>query len=160
MPVRKQADGTSAKRYGSFDDQWYRAPSWSWASLDAAIRWDFPASCEYLLVSFEKDCVIEPEQPHENISLVTSARMYLHCVFFSTEVKILNSDEVGRPREDGSYDLVVRLKDAMISGNSDEPEQRLLEPTIHLDTPFISQTKHGGLPHASLYSMAKRQWNC
>ncbi|KIY03971.1 uncharacterized protein Z520_00663 [Fonsecaea multimorphosa CBS 102226] len=130
---RRQADGTPSLRSGSAGDVDYRAPSWSWASLEAKVIWNWPAKCEKVVIDILSTDIEQPKG--SRLAKVSSAQMKVRGYLIEASLHVANGDMDGNPEEDGLYTLVLNSQDA-----SNDIQQYSMEPTIYLDTPMMPES--------------------
>ncbi|KIW90807.1 uncharacterized protein Z519_08590 [Cladophialophora bantiana CBS 173.52] len=130
---RRQADGTPSVRSASAGDEDYRAPSWSWASLEAKVIWNWPAKCDKVVMDILSTNVEQPKG--SRLARVSSAQMKIRGSLFEACLQIASRDMDGNPEEDGLYTLVLDSQDY-----SNNLQQYSMEPTIYLDTPMMPES--------------------
>lgn len=135
VPVRKQADESVSQRAPPQGNHGYRAPSWSWASIDAKIVWNWPSDCENVLIQLKGSDV---KVDGDRIGNIKSATMRLRGHLQPARLRILNVSEDGTPKEDGSYLLVTDTDNESNSGEVLDAESSA-EPIVFLDTPLYPQ---------------------
>ena len=129
VPASKQTDGRQSVRYPSLGSRDYRAPSWSWASIDASITWISTSSCDKLLVD-----ITEAQTTPTGTNLVgavSSAVISASGQIIPIHISITNS------QEDGTYTIVPRREDSTTDCRtriSDIDTSAELQPLIYLDT--------------------------
>jgi len=133
--ARKQANGTRSTRAPSLGKPGYRAPSWSWASLDAKLTWNWPAECDEILISI-LDTDVKPSKGRY-MSTVSSAKMDLKGQLFKADLTLVTRSEHGTFEEDGRYGLRLLQNDSdRDEDDSSIQEASLMEPVIYLDVPL------------------------
>ncbi|OAP62892.1 hypothetical protein AYL99_02119 [Fonsecaea erecta] len=127
---RRQADGTPSLRNASAGDLDYRAPSWSWASLEAKVIWNWPAQCDKVVIDILSTNIEQPTG--SRLAKVSAAQMKIRGYLVEACLRVTSRDMDGNPEEDGLYTLVLDSHDA-----SNAMQQHSMEPTIYLDTPML-----------------------
>ncbi|ETN40172.1 uncharacterized protein HMPREF1541_04448 [Cyphellophora europaea CBS 101466] len=136
VPVREQAGGSPSKRAPSLGSPDYRAPSWSWASIDAKITWDWPAPCGRVLITI-LETNIERERG-SGTSAITSARMDIKGILISAKLQISHNDAGERSEEDGSYIMTFPGKASETNDSGSTRTARQIEPMVFLDISLSS----------------------
>ena len=129
---RRKADSTNSVRCASAGSPNYRAPSWSWASLEARIIWNWPAECKKVLVNIVQVSI--KEKSGSKMSRISSAKMNVRGHTFEARVHVANQAADGLPEEDGRYTL--HLSNKYNDTGLETAQQLIMEPTIYLDTPY------------------------
>ena len=106
VPMQSQEDGSPSKRTPPLNKTGYRAPSWSWASLDARIWWSWPTASVSTLATVKDVHVSELNSLHTGA--IESARMRIEASLIPAQVRILSSHTDGSIDEDGSYALLSK----------------------------------------------------
>lgn len=133
---RRQADGIAAVRKMYSD---YRAPSWSWASLDAKVIWNWPSECDKVLVNIVETRI--EEYAGSSFGRISSAEMDVQGYLFEAELEVMNKTDGGLPDEDGSYVLRLSSDSSEESSTNPEPAKRpTIECAVYLDTPLLPAT--------------------
>lgn len=105
-PARQQGNGRPSVKYGLRGMKGYRAPSWSWASLDAKIVWKWPAQYGQLLLHVEETITQSPSEVAAGLASLTEMRV--KGWLLAVQLQIMNDNEDGDPEEDGSYAVLPR----------------------------------------------------
>jgi hypothetical protein len=138
VPAAKQTDGRQSFRHPSHGASGYRAPSWSWASIDATITWIWPSTCDEELVHIT-GAYATPAGDNP-FGAVSSGRIFAKGLLFPVNVRVANRHEDGKLNEDGAYILTSRQEQPATSGNGSDFHHAAaeLQPSIcpdqHLDT--------------------------
>lgn len=105
-PSRQQGNGQPSVKYPPGGLKGCRAPSWSWASLDAKIFWKQPAQRGQQLLHIE--AIIA--QPLCDVLIDTNylTEMRVTGSLLAVQLQIMNDNEDGGPDEDGSYAVLPR----------------------------------------------------
>ncbi|KIW33541.1 uncharacterized protein PV07_00381 [Cladophialophora immunda] len=127
---RRQADGTPSLRCASAGAEDYRAPSWSWASLEAKVIWNWPAKRAKVVMEILSTAIEQPK--NSKMAKVSSAEMQIRGSLFEACLQIASRDVDGKPEEDGLYTLVLNSHD-----DPNDMQSYWMEPTIYLDTPMM-----------------------
>lgn len=125
---RRQADSTASVRYRSVEDD-CRAPSWSWASMEAKIVWHWPVGCESVLIKIsgkEVNTTVGTE-----LTGVASAKLHIEGHLSEAKLRIAGHDQDGYATEDGCYALQLK------SQATSSQQITELEPAVFLDTPLL-----------------------
>ncbi|KIW21823.1 uncharacterized protein PV07_12753 [Cladophialophora immunda] len=135
-PGRQQANGRPSAKHGPRCMRGYRAPSWSWASLDAKIVWKWPSQCGQLLLRIEEIIT----QSHSDVASEAShpSEIRVSGRLIPVELQITSDYEDGSPDEDGSY--AVEPRQANSTTESLEMIVDALsasDPTILLDEALV-----------------------
>jgi hypothetical protein len=133
-PARQQGNGQPSVKFPPGDMKGNRAPSWSWASVDANIVWKWPAQCGKPLVQINETII---HSPSDGVSGVTHPPlMRISGILLAMRLRIMNNHEDGSPNEDGSYDCDVLPEQTSFDGESLEMLSNALscsDPTILFD---------------------------
>lgn len=140
VPASKQTDGRRSVRYPSLGEAGYRAPSFSWASIDGSITWISPAPCDKVLLNIT-DAYANPAGDNP-VGAVESAAIFAQGTLLPVRVDIANQHEDGSLDEDGTYLLTARHEHGLQSSIGNEISSRAtsesepieLQPLIYLDT--------------------------
>ncbi|KAJ9616433.1 hypothetical protein H2200_000151 [Cladophialophora chaetospira] len=132
---RRQADGTSSIGFAPEGHRGYRAPSWSWASLEARVIWNWPVSCEEVLIDIIKTDIREPEG--SKLGRVSSARMHVRGSLFEAKLSIVTQSRDESFVEDGRYALCLERTERH-QANGDQLAEQTMEPIVYLDMPLMS----------------------
>lgn len=136
---RKQADGASSVRSTSGGHRHYRASSWSWASLEAKVIWNWPAGCDKVLIDIAKTKVEHTEGT--KFGRVASAEMVIRGHLLRADVEVAIEDPDSVPEENGLYTLYFYNSGQTASLSEPSKQPRLsMQPTIYLDTPMMPQS--------------------
>lgn len=130
VPTQSQADGTPSVRKPSLNNFDYRAPSWSWASIEARITWNWPADFGQNLIEVQRTDI---RGAHDfGTGAIESAKMHVLGTLLPIKIHVASQFEDGSPDEDGSYLVELqRQKAAAVELDQALPQ---LEPMIYLDT--------------------------
>lgn len=147
VPASKQTDGRQSIRYPSLGARDYRAPSWSWASIDGSITWICPARCDRTLIDITG---VHATPAGENpVGAVLSAAIFMKAVLVPIRIDIVNRHEDGTLNEDGTYMVTHRLEGVATNDDNNSPSATKqgveLQPLIYLDTD-LSTGLPTGLP--------------
>lgn len=123
---RQQGNGQASSRPDA-----YRAPSWSWASIDAQIRWNWHIRCRKTLAQVEIP----------NVQDVTGnswggsepAEMRIRGCPIPVRIEAIHSREDGSPLEDGSYALLPKGTQLHPFNQDTLLPQPTQEPIVYLD---------------------------
>lgn len=138
VPVKEQANGRASVRSPSRGRVGYRASSWSWASLDARIAWDWKATHNQVLLAIEDT---KCEAPGDGMSSIESAEMHVIGCLIAMELSIVHTNKDGSPEEDGSYALFPRrTHSATTRSKISSKLHSHVEPIVYLDTPLLHET--------------------
>lgn len=132
---RRQVDSTLSVRSAS--EGHYRAPSWSWASLEAKVVWNWPVKCDEILIKILRTKIEQPTG--SNMARITSGQMAIQGYLFEAILRIASRDVNGNPEEDGLYTLEFHCQDQRTSDVSDL-QRDTIEPIIYLDTPMAPKS--------------------
>jgi hypothetical protein len=124
---RRQADDSPSTR-----PETYRAPSWSWASLEATIVWHWPTNYDKVLLSVVESTII----PHRKdvTCEIRNAALAVSGYLFKARVEIARVKIDGSYDEDGDYNLLVDYEEIHEDGNITPLVFSIAGPVIHLDT--------------------------
>jgi len=128
---RRQADSTPSTRSASQGDQNYRAPSWSWASLEAKLIWNWPVQCGKVLIEISSTFV--EDFGGIKMGRVSAASMTIQGRLFEANLRLRNESPDKPHEEDGRY--ILQLSKIIRGENLVE-----MEPTIFLDVPMTTQS--------------------
>ena len=135
VPAREQANGWSSVKYPPFGMKGSRAPSWSWASVDAIIDWKCAAGYGQMLLQVEKTVIATASDVVRGSPYATE--MHVSGRLMAVQLEIMNSNEDGSPHEDGSYAVrPVRTSPEEEPIESREHALTGYESTICLDEAF------------------------
>jgi hypothetical protein len=134
---RRQADGTSSIRTAIEGRRGYRAPSWSWASLEAKVICNWPAACEQVLVNILKTNICQAKG--SKLGRVLSAQMHIRGHLFKAILSVVNKSLDGSFEEDGRYSLRLLNNDEQDQSTVAERKPETMEPTIYLDTALMPE---------------------
>ena len=98
-PAKEQGNGAASVKY-LLSKQNYRAPSWSWASLDGKILWKWPAEHDRLLVEVKANL----HMASNNFPM----EVHLYGTLLAVSIEIAHYGADGRPDEDGSYAVIPK----------------------------------------------------
>ena len=132
-PSKQQGNGQPSIRYAARGMKGYRAPSWSWASLDAKIVWRWPAQHGQLLLHVEETRVQDPSNTFSGAA--NDTEMCVSGNLIPVQLQIMHDKENGSPDEDGSYAVVPRHTTSL-EGNAFDIISDALSgsmPTVFLD---------------------------
>lgn len=132
---RRKADSTESVRSASAGSPNYRAPSWSWASMEARIIWNWPAECEKVLVDIMQTSI--KELSGSNMSRISSAKMDIRGHVFEATVHVASKEADGLPEEDGRYTLQLSNRYSDLDLETVGAQQLRMESTIYLDTSLM-----------------------
>ncbi|KIW70258.1 hypothetical protein, variant 2 [Phialophora macrospora] len=134
---RRQADGTSSIRTAIEGYRGYRAPSWSWASLEAKVICNWPGACEQVLINILKTNVCQAKG--SNLGRVLSAQMHIRGSLFKAILSVVSKSPDGSFEEDGRYALQLLNHGEQDQSNIGEGRPETMEPTIYLDTSLMPE---------------------
>jgi hypothetical protein len=134
---RKQADGTTSIRTAPKGHQGYRAPSWSWASLDAKIIWNWPSECDDILIDILRTNVRQLSSV--TLGKISSAEMHIQGRLFEANLYIVSTLPRGSLDEGGRYAMLLKN---FKRGKSPEDSYAWVDnimtlPMVYLDTPLL-----------------------
>lgn len=129
---RRQADGAPSIRSGPEGRQYYRAPSWSWASMDAKIVWNWPVESGNSLISILRTDIIPKDSG--TLGKISSGRMYIQGHLFEAKLSIISTLRRGAPDEEQYVMQFKRLRREQL--DVDSPFTTAL---VHLDTPLLPE---------------------
>ncbi len=137
--TRRQADDRPSER-----PAYYRAPSWSWACIDAKIVWGWPTDYGKVLATITEAST--EAKPGEDIMCeVTGARLKIRGCIFEAGLEIARIRADGTYDEDGTYKLLIEYDETDEDGRSVKFLYPIVGADIHLDTslaPLPSLTVH------------------
>jgi hypothetical protein len=137
VPTKYQADGSPSRRTASLNKAGYRAPSWSWASIDARITWNWPrGSNEHLATITGTDIRMSGDF---GTGAIHSAKMHVQAPLLSVKLRVKPSDSMGTLREDMGYTIQLQHSPASTAASTADqstitrasPE---MEAIVYLDT--------------------------
>jgi hypothetical protein len=132
--TRRQADNSPSQRPSV-----YRAPSWSWACLEATIVWDWPTAYDKILINIEEPLVVPRNK--DAMCEIQDARLRIRGCLFEAKVEIARVKTNGLYDEDGDYNLLVEYDEIDENGTTTPLVYSIAGPVIHLDTALM--------PHAT-----------
>jgi Heterokaryon incompatibility protein (HET) len=136
---RRQADSTPSLRSASQGCRNYRAPSWSWASLEAKVVWNWPVDCENVLIDILSTTVEGAEG--SKMGRVSSATMNIEGSLFEANLQVMSKTAKGFPEEDGRYALLLKdCRYGMVGFDLFATQPPPMEPSIYLDTPLMPKS--------------------
>lgn len=124
---RRQADNSPSRR-----SDIYRAPSWSWACLDATIVWNWPTTYDKILLKvidvavMSQNGEVRREKSDEGLKI----RGYI----FEAKLEIAHVRPDGTYDEDGEYNLLVDYDEIYEDGTVVPLTFSIASPVVHLDT--------------------------
>ncbi|KAJ9608426.1 hypothetical protein H2200_007414 [Cladophialophora chaetospira] len=136
VPSRRQANSKPSVRPSAKGTSSYRAPSWSWASVDAQMTWNWPADYGESLIKII-DTVVE-ETGVRHFGAISAASMKLEGHVCPIEITIVGQDIKGTILENGRYAFRLR-KDISNSTNVIASGKGAFTPKVYLDTPMLPQ---------------------
>jgi hypothetical protein len=129
---RRQADSTPSIKVMVSEDFVFRGPSWSWASMDARICFNWTAAYGESLIEIHS-LTTRPRSTH-NFGNVEDATMHVRGHFRGAQLSLVTRTDEGAFVEDGRYALQIR--DIHIGGQ-DPGTDAWIEPIIFLDTALL-----------------------
>lgn len=130
VSTRRQADNSPSERPDS-----YRAPSWSWASLEAVIVWDWPGTYDKMLINIAEASIVLRSK--DMMCEISNAALRIRGCLFEAKIEIARVGANGVHDEDGDYNLLVEY-DEIDENNIITPlEYSIAGPVIHLDTALM-----------------------
>jgi hypothetical protein len=133
---RCQADNSASQR-----SQVCRAPSWSWACLEATIVWNWPSAYKKALVSSVEAKIVP--RGNDPMCEISYAALYVQGCLFQAEIEIARVKADGTYDEDGEYNLLIDYEEISEDGTVVPLSFPISGPVIHLDTallPTLSRT--------------------
>lgn len=132
VPASKQTDGRQSIRYPSAGRKGYRAPSWSWASIDGSITWIWPTPCNQVLVEV-LDAYAQPAGDNP-VGAVKFAQLTVRGMLIPVRLDVMHRHEDGSMDEDGSYLLTSRPGRTLSHRSAWEEDCAVrLTPLVYLD---------------------------
>jgi hypothetical protein len=128
--TRRQADNSPSQRPSV-----YRAPSWSWACLEATIVWDWPTAYDKILININEALVV-PRNKDPMCEIQDGALRIRGCLF-EAKVEIARVKTNGLYDEDGDYNLLVEYDEIDEDGTTTPLVYSIAGPVIHLDTALM-----------------------
>ena len=124
---RRQADNSPSQR-----SELYRAPSWSWACLEATIVWDWPSSYNKILVSVVE--ATATPRGSDNMCEISYAALKVCGCLFEAKLEIAHVKADGSYDEDGEYNLLIEYEEIYEDDSVVSLALPIEGPVIHLDT--------------------------
>ncbi|KAK5265950.1 hypothetical protein LTR96_008851 [Exophiala xenobiotica] len=136
VPSRRQANSKPSVRPSAEGVSSYRAPSWSWASVDAQVTWNWPAEYGETLINIIETTV--EETGNVQFGAISGARMEIEGRVSPIEIGIVSRDNDDLVVENGRYAL--RLRKGSSESINPEPSSTgapAAEPKVYLDVPML-----------------------
>jgi hypothetical protein len=127
---RRQADNSPSQRA-----DFYRAPSWSWACLEATVVWNWPTSYDKTLVSVVDATVVA--QSTDNMCEISDAALRIRGCLFEAKLEVAHVRANGAIDEDGDYNLQVDYDEIHEDGTVVPLVFSIARPVVHLDTAMM-----------------------
>jgi hypothetical protein len=145
-PSKQQGNGQASERSPARGKPGYRAPSWSWASFDGKIVWNWPAENGQQLLQVQTSSQkVRQDMVH---GVEQSAEMRVTGKPMAVQLQVMNSNEDGTPQEDGCYavlpkedvyeeELLEVLNDALSRSDATILLDEALAPTCEIDVHLL-----------------------
>ncbi|KAK7905911.1 hypothetical protein LTR67_000635 [Exophiala xenobiotica] len=136
VPSRRQANSKPSVRPAAEGVSSYRAPSWSWASVDAQVTWNWPAEYGETLINIVETTV--EETGVRQFGAILGASMKVEGHVFPVDIRIVSQDDNDLVVENGRYALRLR-KGTSESMNPElsSTDAPAAEPKVYLDVPML-----------------------
>ncbi|RMZ92289.1 hypothetical protein DV736_g462, partial [Chaetothyriales sp. CBS 134916] len=136
VPSRRQTNSKPSVRPFGAGTSGYRAPTWSWASIDAEVTWNWPADYGETVVDIIKTSI--EEIGAQKMGAISAARMEIEGNVFPAELRIVSQDNNGHFVENGRYALRLRNRTSgSIDGEPSDLYVPAMEPRLYLDEPML-----------------------
>ena len=136
VPSRRQANSKPSIRPCVTDGSSYRAPTWSWASVDAQITWNWPAEYGENMIDIVETTI--EETGRQELGAISAASMKVEGHAIPVVLSIVDQDDNGLAVENGRY--AVHLQNGTSDSTSPKPSNTVtsaMEPKIYLDAPML-----------------------
>lgn len=127
---RRQVDNSPSQR-----PEVYRAPSWSWACLEATIVWNWPSTYDKILVSIV-ETTATPRGSDVMCEIIYAALKVRGCLF-EARLEIAHVKADGTYDEDGEYNLLVDYEEIYEDDTVVPFVFSIAGPIVHLDTALM-----------------------
>ena len=139
VPSRRQANSKSSVRPAAVDSSHYRAPTWSWASVDAQVSWNWPAECRKDVITIV-NTTIQADEQHQ-LGAITGACMKVKGSLLPVELNIVGRNTEGAVVENGRYALgpLTTVSESTATGPRRQSAGPI-EVNVYLDEPMLPRT--------------------
>lgn len=127
---RRQADNSPSRR-----SEVYRAPSWSWACLEATIIWNWPTTYDKILLSVVEATIVPNSR--DMMCGINDAALMVRGYLFEAKLEIARTRADGTYDEDGDYNLLVDYEEIYEDGTIVPLVFSIAGPVVHLDTALM-----------------------
>lgn len=127
-PSRKQCNGMASIKH-RHEKYEYRAPAWSWASVDGTIVWKLPAQYGSRLLRVEKTILRSPESVGRSVT--QAGEMHVSGNLLDVQIRLIPDGRGVGSGDEEAYEVLRNCK------TTDNGQHRAMASVLSASTPMI-----------------------